>query len=134
MMWHCHLPASQCQTIVMVTREVEQGNLKCHRYWPDPTSNPPRRQGLYSLIEVKHLSTTPQGFYTLRKFEITSGSETRQLSHFAYESWPDHGVPLTAKEFLSFRQAVHAAHDKGPLLVHCSAGVGRTGTFITIDM
>lgn len=61
--------------------------------------------------------------------------ETRKLKQFAYTSWPDHGVPLTTQELLGFRNAINSAvtNPDVPQLIHCSAGVGRTGTYIAID-
>lgn len=70
-----------------------------------------------------------------RSFEVRHKDEVRQVRQFAYTSWPDHGVPLTTHELLGFRNAVNSSilnHD-APQLIHCSAGVGRTGTYIAID-
>ena len=73
--------------------------------------------------------------YTLRTFDVEFEGERRSLRQFAYLAWPDHGVPLTTAEVLGFRNAVRqrCSSSEAPLLVHCSAGVGRTGTYIAID-
>lgn len=121
--------------IIKVTREVESGTLKCHRYWPDPNATPPQLMALFGLVEVEHKGTTAHSFYIERSFEIRKGTEKRTLTQFSYEAWPDHGVPSTTREFLEFREACKKYTDKskGPVVIHCSAGVGRTGTYITVD-
>jgi len=76
-----------------------------------------------------------------RSFPLTASSYPipsllqRIVTHFQYTQWPDHGAPNTTKEMLQFRETVRAVSDfdKGPIITHCSAGVGRTGTFIGID-
>ena len=68
--------------------------------------------------------------------KVTPDADNLQVTHFHYTAWPDHGVPQSATSILSFVRRVQKAHDKGkgfPLLVHCTAGVGRTGTFIALD-
>jgi len=125
-------------TIVKVTREVESGVLKCHRYWPDPHGEPPQKTVVLGGVEIEHLDTpNPNDVFVTRKFKISKGGVERELAQYSYEAWPDHGVPLTTKQFLDFRDAVKKTTDPkdatGPVLVHCSAGVGRTGTYITVD-
>lgn len=122
--------------IVKVTREVEGETLKCHRYWPDPDSEPPQKVVLMGQIEVEHLSTVNHDFWICREFKLRKGGDERTVTQFSYEAWPDHGVPLTTREFLQFRSEVKKI-EKGcplsPIITHCSAGVGRTGTYIVID-
>eukprot|EP00039_Didymoeca_costata_P018750 m.334792 g.334792 ORF g.334792 m.334792 type:complete len:703 (+) comp17440_c1_seq1:161-2269(+) len=130
MIWHQNI-----EVVAMVTHEIENNRMKCHRYWPDPTSMPPVKTLQYGSIYVTHISSVPHKHFIVREFEVKHGDETRKLKQFAYTSWPDHGVPLTTQELLGFRNAVRTCSpDKSkPLLVHCSAGVGRTGTYIAID-
>eukprot|EP00039_Didymoeca_costata_P014341 m.230406 g.230406 ORF g.230406 m.230406 type:complete len:467 (-) comp15999_c0_seq8:4321-5721(-) len=125
----------QASIIVKVTREVENGVLKCHRYWPDPSSEPPQRLVLLGNVEVEFNSAEVHDTYIIRKFTLRKGSQQRSVQQFSYEAWPDHGVPLTTREFLDFRRIVKKASDgtRTPMVVHCSAGVGRTGTYITVD-
>jgi protein tyrosine phosphatase len=119
----------------MVTHEMEGGKLKCHRYWPDPTSNPPLSKQNYGSIVVEYVSTEQHSFYAVRKFLVKYGSEVRELTHFYYQAWPDHGVPSTSDELLTFRHVVKSSvtNTDVPIIIHCSAGVGRTGTYIAID-
>jgi protein tyrosine phosphatase len=130
MIWHMKI-----ETIVMVTHEVEKGKMKCHRYWPDPTSSPPVKRMQYGQITVSHLQSVPHKHFVVRTFDISFGDEVRTIKHFAYTSWPDHGVPLTTQELLGFRNAIHSSITRpdAPQVIHCSAGVGRTGTYIAID-
>ncbi|EDQ89670.1 uncharacterized protein MONBRDRAFT_8034 [Monosiga brevicollis MX1] len=122
-------------TIVMVTHEVEKGRIKCHRYWPDPTSTPPTQTLSYGDVTVTHLRAEAHRHFVVRTFLVRCNSEERTVKQFAYTSWPDHGVPLTTAELLGFRNAVNAGtpNKDVPIVIHCSAGVGRTGTYIAID-
>jgi len=122
----------------MTTREVEGGKLKCHRYWPDPTSNPPKKHLKFPDIKVTFMSNQSLEGHTIRQFRVEAKKEKRVVTQLCYESWPDHGVPISADEFLRFRDTVNKYKAKqttpdAPLLVHCSAGVGRTGTYIGVD-
>jgi protein tyrosine phosphatase len=121
------------QMIVMVTGEVEGGKLKCHRYWPKDTQEALAFGG-YS-IQMSEVEAFPT--YIARCFQLTKRAtgESRIVFHYQYIAWPDHGVPDTAIEMLRFRAVVKEKFDAnaGPMTVHCSAGVGRTGTFIGLD-
>lgn len=74
----------------MVTHEVEKGRLKCHRYWPDPTSNPPTDRLDYGDVSVAHVSSQPHEHFVVRTFLVRQGAEERTIKQFAYTSWPDH--------------------------------------------
>jgi protein tyrosine phosphatase len=130
MVWHLN-----SEVIVMVTHEVEKGRVKCHRYWPDPTSTPPVKKLQYGDIYVTHISSVPHKHFVVRTFEVFHNGETRRVKQYGYTAWPDHGVPLTTSELLGFRNAVKTGitDPLKPQIVHCSAGVGRTGTYIAID-
>ena len=128
------------KTVVMVTGEVESGALKCHRYWPDPTSSPPTARAEHGAVTVSHVRTEHHDDHVLRIFDIQAGrAPPRRVHQLAYTGWPDHGAPATAAGLLGFRRAVRDSQrapgppDTTPIAVHCSAGVGRTGTFIAID-
>ena len=89
----------------------------------------------YGQVCVTHVATTQHKNFLVRTFEIERDGEQRILKQFAYTGWPDHRVPLTTQALLEFRHAVRASVTKPalPLVVHCSAGVGPTGTYIAID-
>ena len=130
--------------------------VKCNQYWPEAVSIP----RLYGDIKVTMTEEEEFALYCVRKFSVQEvwmgvvsmgvfgvngpcsppqyGNEesTREVRQFHFVAWPDHGVPEYATAILSFRQRVrqyHEKNDSGPMVVHCSAGVGRTGTFVTID-
>ncbi|XP_009644603.1 LOW QUALITY PROTEIN: receptor-type tyrosine-protein phosphatase beta [Egretta garzetta] len=121
--------------IVMVTQCVEKGRVKCDHYWPlDQDSL------YYGDLIVEMLSESVLPEWTIREFKICSEEQldsTRLIRHFHYTVWPDHGVPETTQSLIQFvrtvRDYINRTPDTGPTVVHCSAGVGRTGTFIALD-
>uniref|UniRef100_A0A8L0DSE6 Receptor-type tyrosine-protein phosphatase delta n=1 Tax=Oncorhynchus mykiss TaxID=8022 RepID=A0A8L0DSE6_ONCMY len=117
--------------IVMMTKLEEKSRVKCDQYWPT------RGTETYGLIQVTLLDTVELATYSVRTFALyKSGSnEKREIRQFQFTAWPDHGVPEHPTPFLAFLRRVKACNppDAGPMVVHCSAGVGRTGCFIVID-
>ncbi|XP_040416109.1 receptor-type tyrosine-protein phosphatase eta isoform X13 [Cygnus olor] len=120
-------------SIVMLTKCVEQARTKCEQYWPD-------KQGkTYGDIAVTMVLETVLPEWTIRDFNVENANtrESRMVRQFHFTSWPDHGVPETTDLLINFRHHVHEYSSQNPIdspvLVHCSAGVGRTGTFIAID-
>ncbi|KAJ0015903.1 hypothetical protein NQD34_014193 [Periophthalmus magnuspinnatus] len=124
----------QVTGIVMVTNCTEGGRIKCEQYWPE--SNP-RHCG---DLEVFTTSEKKQLDWTLREFKVKQRrtSEERTVRHFHFTAWPDHGVPQGTQVLIQFRELVrqHMQTEAAgtPTVVHCSAGVGRTGTLIALDM
>ncbi|XP_056671273.1 receptor-type tyrosine-protein phosphatase F isoform X8 [Monodelphis domestica] len=118
-------------TIVMMTRLEEKSRVKCDQYWPS------RGTETYGFVQVTLLDTVELATYTVRTFALykTGSSEKRELRQFQFLAWPDHGVPEYPTPTLAFLRRVKACNplDAGPMVVHCSAGVGRTGCFIVID-
>uniref|UniRef100_A0A8C2GDU9 Protein tyrosine phosphatase receptor type O n=1 Tax=Cyprinus carpio TaxID=7962 RepID=A0A8C2GDU9_CYPCA len=118
--------------IVMLTQCNERRRVKCDHYWPF-TEEPVA----YGEITVEMLSETDSPEWTVRNFRLGYADETQDVLHFNYTSWPDHGVPTVnaIESILHFVQIVRQQvnRTKGPIVVHCSAGVGRTGTFIALD-
>lgn len=130
MMWE-----QNCSTIVMVTNLVEANKLKCHQYWPGDDKNvgESAKFGVYLVTTVDVKIRT---FYIVRTFKLQYlDYPPRIIRQLHYIAWPDFGVPKNAHEMLLFRRRVVAANPphSGPIVVHCSAGVGRTGTYILID-
>uniref|UniRef100_A0AC35GJR7 Protein-tyrosine-phosphatase n=1 Tax=Panagrolaimus sp. PS1159 TaxID=55785 RepID=A0AC35GJR7_9BILA len=117
--------------IVMLTRLEEGGRPKCEQYWPN------RDKTVYGRIIVTILDTVELAHYTIRTFKIDNMIEkqAREVKHLQYTAWPDHGVPDHPTPFLMFLKRVKAlaAPNAGPIISHCSAGIGRTGAFIAID-
>uniref|UniRef100_A0A3B1J3G7 Receptor-type tyrosine-protein phosphatase alpha n=1 Tax=Astyanax mexicanus TaxID=7994 RepID=A0A3B1J3G7_ASTMX len=122
-------------TIVMVTNLKERKECKCAQYWPD--------QGCwtYGNIRVSVEDVMVLVDYTIRKFciqqvgDVSGKKPQRLVTQFHFTSWPDFGVPFTPIGMLKFLKKVKTCNPQyaGPIVVHCSAGVGRTGTFIVID-
>ncbi|XP_067403713.1 receptor-type tyrosine-protein phosphatase mu isoform X2 [Emydura macquarii macquarii] len=126
MVWH-----ENTASIVMVTNLVEVGRVKCCKYWPDDTE-------IYKDIKVTLIETELLAEYVIRTFAVEKrgAHEIREIRQFHFTGWPDHGVPYHATGLLGFVRQVKSKSppNAGPLVVHCSAGAGRTGCFIVIDI
>ncbi|XP_031415704.2 receptor-type tyrosine-protein phosphatase mu-like isoform X5 [Clupea harengus] len=124
-------------TIVMVTNLVEVGRVKCCKYWPDDTE-------VYRDMKVTLIETQLLSEYVIRTLAVEKvcvhpqrgAHEIREIHLFHFTGWPDHGVPYHATGLLGFVRRVKAKNhaNAGPMVVHCSAGAGRTGCFVVIDI
>ncbi|KAL9967588.1 hypothetical protein ACROYT_G025850 [Oculina patagonica] len=126
MMWE-----QMSSVIVMLTKLEERGRRKCDQYWPE------RGTRNYGQIQVTLKETLNMSHYTVRKLVMTHKmypDDERVVKQFHFTAWPDHGVPSHPTPLLSLVRHTFSANREsiGPMLVHCSAGVGRTGTFITL--
>ncbi|KAK5892382.1 hypothetical protein CesoFtcFv8_012767 [Champsocephalus esox] len=121
----------QTHTIIMLTTLTERGRTKCHQYWP----HPPEVKD-YGHMRVKCHSEECNLAYVTRQFTLThtQRGEERAVTHLQYVAWPDHGVPDDPSDFLLFISSVRERRrGEEPLMVHCSAGIGRTGVLITME-
>lgn len=151
----------KANVIAMMTQEVEGGKVKCQRYWPDTPRTAEmvderlqitliKDQYLDNfvirLIEVKDIQvkkTTLQltllgkhlfvGTLTSECFHLQT-SEIQEVTHLNYVGWPDHGTPSQPDQLLTFISYMRHVHRSGPIITHCSAGIGRSGTLICIDV
>ncbi|XP_015204204.1 receptor-type tyrosine-protein phosphatase U isoform X4 [Lepisosteus oculatus] len=120
-----------CFSIVMITKLVEVGRVKCCKYWPDDSD-------MYGDIKITLMKTETLAEYTVRTFtlERRGYSAKHEVRQFHFTSWPEHGVPYHATGLLAFIRRVKASTppDAGPVVVHCSVGAGRTGCYIVLDV
>ncbi|XP_053360404.1 tyrosine-protein phosphatase non-receptor type 1 [Clarias gariepinus] len=123
--------------VVMLNRVIEKGSVKCAQYWPQREE----REAIFEDTNFKLtlVSEDVKSYYTVRQLELEnlSTQETREILHFHYTTWPDFGVPESPASFLNFlfkvRESGCLNSDQGPVVVHCSAGIGRSGTFCLVD-
>uniref|UniRef100_A0A8C7XH73 protein-tyrosine-phosphatase n=1 Tax=Oryzias sinensis TaxID=183150 RepID=A0A8C7XH73_9TELE len=120
----------QIHTVIMLTTLTERGRTKCHQYWP----HPPKAKD-YGHMSVECHSEECNLAYVTRRFTLkhTQLGDERAITHLQYVAWPDHGVPDDPSDFLQFVSSVRETRDKEPLMVHCSAGIGRTGVLIIME-
>ncbi|XP_073747997.1 tyrosine-protein phosphatase non-receptor type 13 isoform X10 [Callorhinus ursinus] len=119
--------------IAMMTQEVEGEKIKCQRYWPNvlgQTTMVSDRLRL-ALVRMQQL----KGFVVraMALEEIQTG-EIRHISHLNFTAWPDHDTPSQPDDLLTFISYMRHIHRSGPIITHCSAGIGRSGTLICIDV
>lgn len=126
----------QTSVIVMTTREVEKGRNKCVPYWPELHAS--KTVGDYVVSCELEREATDYKVRMLNIALVNGPNYSRPIWHYQYLSWPDHGVPDQPGAVLSFLTQVNAKQDEypdsGPMIIHCSAGIGRTGTIVVIDM
>merc|ERR1711991_413029 len=117
----------------MLTKVTENSKVKCYKYWPGKLKT--RVFGKFSVCltgkEKEHGLITR--FISLKRVNNDGVDEEKEIYHFQYKEWPDHGLPSSAATFRHLLHLVDAMHDRrGAILVHCSAGIGRTGTFCAV--
>ncbi|XP_060041429.1 tyrosine-protein phosphatase non-receptor type 1 isoform X3 [Erinaceus europaeus] len=123
--------------VVMLNRVMEKGSLKCAQYWPQKGE----KEMIFEDTNLKLtlISEDIKSYYTVRQLELENltTQETREILHFHYTTWPDFGVPESPASFLNFlfkvRESGSLSLEHGPIVVHCSAGIGRSGTFCLAD-
>ncbi|XP_056391173.1 tyrosine-protein phosphatase non-receptor type 4 [Hyla sarda] len=118
--------------VVMLTTQVERGRVKCHQYWPEPTVS-----SEFGNFRITCHSEEGNPAYVFREMTLTNleKEESRPLTQIQYTAWPDHGVPDDSSDFLDFVCLVRQkrCNREEPVVVHCSAGIGRTGVLITME-
>ncbi|XP_076081167.1 receptor-type tyrosine-protein phosphatase epsilon-like [Mytilus galloprovincialis] len=120
-----------CGKIVMLTNVFENGKQKCIQYWPDHE----QQMTAFGAISILLVKNDVYSDFTIRRLKLRKENETKTVCQFHFTAWPDKDVPKYASSLVHFRYKVNTTRTeaKGPLVVHCSAGVGRTGTYIALD-
>lgn len=122
---------TRAKTLVMLTQCFEKGRIRCHQYWPE--DNKPVT--VFGDIVITKLMEDVQIDWTIRDLKIERHGDYMTVRQCNFTGWPEHGVPENSTPLIHFVKLVRAsrAHDTTPMIVHCSAGVGRTGVFIALD-
>nr|CAD7427319.1 unnamed protein product [Timema monikensis] len=121
---------SNSRAIIMLTNCIEKGREKCDHYWPYDTL-----PVYYGDICVTLLNESHYPHWSISEFMMCQGDTQRVIRHFHFTTWPDFGVPSPPQTLVRFVRAFRerVGPEQRPIVVHCSAGVGRSGTFITLD-
>ncbi|XP_010561825.1 PREDICTED: FERM and PDZ domain-containing protein 2 [Haliaeetus leucocephalus] len=123
---------SESDLIAMMTKEVELGQVQCHRYWPEPPhdtidlANFHLRLDNYQIVE----------YVIIRIIEMINKQteEKRTISHLQFTTWPDHNTPKLAEQLVKFICYMRKVHSTGPIVAHCSTGIGRSGVLLCIEV
>nr|XP_039258287.1 receptor-type tyrosine-protein phosphatase alpha-like [Styela clava] len=127
----------KCYLIVMLTKEREDGKKKCEKYWPDKNKNQ-----MFGSVLVENIHEVNYGSFIKRSITVKSRNKgldvTLNVYQYQFLKWPDHGAPATTSDLLRMHRAVMENYEEigkgSPIVVHCSAGAGRTGTLIGFDI
>ncbi|XP_032682035.1 tyrosine-protein phosphatase non-receptor type 2-like isoform X1 [Odontomachus brunneus] len=128
-----------CKAVLMLNKVIEKNQIKCHQYWPLGDTGDAAMTFDDVGLKVEYISKVESSDYTTRTLRITDleSNDSRDILHFHYTTWPDFGVPQCPTAFLRFladvRQSGALDQNVGPPVVHCSAGIGRSGTFCLVD-
>ncbi|XP_039763159.1 tyrosine-protein phosphatase non-receptor type 61F-like isoform X2 [Pararge aegeria] len=127
------------RAILMLNKIIEKNEKKCHWYWPHGIGEDEKFVLSDVKLTIEQISEEDCSYYTTRVFRIfdMESGESREVVQFHYTTWPDFGVPSSPVAFLEFLKKVRCSgalnSDVGPAVVHCSAGIGRSGTFCLVD-
>ncbi|XP_033917875.1 tyrosine-protein phosphatase non-receptor type 20 [Melopsittacus undulatus] len=123
---------SESDVIAMMTKEVELGQIKSHRYWPEPPhdsidlANFHLRLDDYQILE----------YFIIRTIEIINKQteEKRIISHLQFTTWPDQNTSKLPEQLVKFICYMRRAHSTGPIVAHCSTGIGRSGVLLVVEV
>ncbi|CAD5220356.1 unnamed protein product [Bursaphelenchus okinawaensis] len=122
------------KVILQLCQNIEDGKEKCSEYMADGKSD----WVTYGCVQVKQIDSQKNVAGTKKvnrtKVEVKFEDKTHSVTHLLYSGWPDHGVPESVSTCREVRNMVHKLYEKKPIVIHCSAGIGRTGTFVAIEM
>lgn len=145
--------------IAMMTQEIEGGKVKCQRYWPDTprTAEMVDDRLQIKLVKDQHLENFVVRLIEVKDVQVRTipdlllfhisymetltvelfflkANESKLVTHLNYTGWPDHGTPSQPEHLLTFISYMRHVHRSGPIITHCSAGIGRSGALICIDV
>ncbi|XP_061645530.1 tyrosine-protein phosphatase non-receptor type 13 isoform X2 [Phyllopteryx taeniolatus] len=123
---------NKSDVIAMMTQEVERGKVKCHKYCPEKPDEP-LDMGKYN-VHLENQQYLEYFHIKLIRMVETETAETHIVHHLKFTHWPDHGVPHYSEQLVRFIRYLRSVHRKGPVTVHCSAGIGRSGVLICTDI
>ncbi|XP_043116248.1 tyrosine-protein phosphatase non-receptor type 2a isoform X2 [Puntigrus tetrazona] len=127
----------RCKAVIMLNRVIEKGSEKCAQYWPSKEERDMDFSDTGFVVTLVSEDVKPNYIIRLLELANVKTGETRDIYHFNYTTWPDFGVPESPASFLNFlfkvRESGSLGPENGPAVVHCSAGIGRSGTFSLVD-
>lgn len=127
------------RAVLMLNKLVEKKQIKCHMYWPEKIGEQHKLEMPEVQLAVEYVNCVEYKNFCERTFRLTDleSSKTREVVQFHYTTWPDFGIPSSPVAFLQFLKEVRESGaldpDVGPPIIHCSAGIGRSGTFCLVD-
>ncbi|CAM4591661.1 unnamed protein product [Caretta caretta] len=123
---------NESDVIAMMTKEVELGKVKCHRYWPEPPQDSLDLSEFHLRLDNYQILE----YFIIRIIEIINKQtgEKRFVKHLQFTTWPDHGTPRLIEHLVKFIRYMRKVHQTGPITAHCSAGIGRSGVLLCIDI
>ncbi|KFP90657.1 Tyrosine-protein phosphatase non-receptor type 20, partial [Apaloderma vittatum] len=123
---------SESDVIAMMTKEVERGQVRCHRYWPEPPQNSIDLASFHLRLDNYQILE----YIVIRTIEMINKQteEKRIISHLQFTTWPDHNIPKLAKQLVQFICYMRKAHSTGPIIAHCSTGIGRSGILLCVEV
>ncbi|KAJ7397648.1 FERM and PDZ domain-containing protein 2 [Pitangus sulphuratus] len=123
---------SESNVIAMMTKEVELGQVKCHRYWPEPPNDSKDLANFHLRLDNYQILE----YFVIRKIEMINKQteEKRFVSHLQFTTWPDHNTSKLAEQLIKFICYMRKAHSTGPIVAHCSTGIGRSGVLLCVEI
>ncbi|XP_074763477.1 FERM and PDZ domain-containing protein 2 isoform X3 [Athene noctua] len=123
---------SESDVIAMMTKEVEQGQVKWHQYWPEPPHDSIHLVNFHLRLDNYQILD----YFIIRTIEMINKQteEKRVISHLQFTTWPDHNTPKLAEQLVKFICYMRKAHSTGPVVAHCSTGIGRSGVLLCVEI